>query len=265
VITRWRVDPEDCAALNSFTNIKVTVLVTHSGITHPSIEPVDSRIAAASLRTLFEHADRYRVVLYWRPIVAGVNDTPGHIEQALTLGRSAHATVFTGLFYKQQIRDYYQSHGLPEPYTDTARRKIFPAELERRILSTARTFDSDAGTARLFRKTSCAVSYVHGMADYNGHYGIQELCNICPRSQVTRCARAWTRPEGERTALIVEELGGVLLTINDRALVVSGLDEQHRYRVQHSVGYQVHDVTKQHHRDRHGRAEIGWSDAGRIP
>jgi DNA repair photolyase len=195
VITRWRVDPEDCATLNSFANIKITVLVTHSGITHPSIEPVDSRIAASSLRTLFEHAGRYRVVLYWRPIVPGVNDTPGHIEQALTLGRSAHATVFTGLFYKQQIRDYYQSHGLPEPYTDTAHRKIFPAELEWRILSAARTFDSDTGTARLFRKTSCAVSYVHRMADYNGHYGIQELCNICPRSQVTRCARAWTRPE----------------------------------------------------------------------
>ncbi|MGH8524192.1 MAG: hypothetical protein ACREXY_08255, partial [Gammaproteobacteria bacterium] len=52
VITRWRVDPEDCAVLNSFSNIRLTVLVTHSGIDDDRIEPVDSHIAATGLRTL---------------------------------------------------------------------------------------------------------------------------------------------------------------------------------------------------------------------
>ncbi|MFH0246123.1 hypothetical protein ACGRHY_27740 [Streptomyces sp. HK10] len=75
IITRWRVEPEDCAVLNSFQNLRLTVLVTHSGITDERIEPVDSRIAAASLRTLYEHAERYRTVLYWRPIVPALNDT----------------------------------------------------------------------------------------------------------------------------------------------------------------------------------------------
>lgn len=43
VITRYRVDPEDCAVLNSFGNIRLTVLVTHSGIDDDRIEPVDSQ------------------------------------------------------------------------------------------------------------------------------------------------------------------------------------------------------------------------------
>ncbi|WP_228787870.1 hypothetical protein [Nocardia terpenica] len=42
VITRWRIEPEDCVVLNSIKNLKVTVLVTHSGIEDPRIEPVDS-------------------------------------------------------------------------------------------------------------------------------------------------------------------------------------------------------------------------------
>ena len=43
--------------------------------------------------------------------------------------------------------------------------------------------------------------------------------------------------------------------VNDRAIVVRGLDEQRRYYLQHSLGYQVHDADKPHHYARHGRAE----------
>jgi DNA repair photolyase len=256
VISRWRVEPEDCAVLNSFHNIKVTLLITHSGIEHEQVEPVDSNIAATSLRTAFEHAERYRTVLYWRPIVPGLNDSDEHLSRALDLSQYAHATVFTGLFYKDQIRAYYRDHGLPEPYQDGARRKVFPEALEQRILAAAQS--RPAGGSPLFRKTSCAVTYAHGVADYNGHYGIRELCDICPAAQVQRCAKAWTRPQTRQVAAMAEALDGKLVGINDRAVVVAGLDEQRRYVMQHSLGYQVHDVTKPHHLHRHGRADLGW-------
>jgi hypothetical protein len=74
----------------------------------------------------------------------------------------------------QRIAAYYQANGLPEPYGDTARRKVVPETVERRVL------DAFAYSDALFRNTSYAVSYVHGLPDYNGHYGIRELCDICP-------------------------------------------------------------------------------------
>ncbi|MEU8003900.1 hypothetical protein AB0B66_22315 [Catellatospora sp. NPDC049111] len=257
VITRWRVEPDDCQRLNAFRNIKITLLVTHSGIDDRRVEPVDSRIAAESLCTAYRLAERYRTVLYWRPIVPGLNDTDEHIRRARELSASAHAVVYTGLFYRQQIQDYYRSHGLPEPYGETARRKIFPGDLETRILS---TFMSDDGLrAPLFRKTSCGVAYAHQVADYNGHYGIRELCDICPVAQVGRCADAWQRPDTARVAQMAADLGCRLVEINDRAVVVEGLSEQPRYLMQHTLGYQVHDVDKPHHLRRHGRADIGWT------
>jgi hypothetical protein len=195
------------------------------------------------------------VVLYWRPIVPGLNDTDTHFVRALELSQHAHATVFTGLFFKDQIRDYYRAHGLPEPYQDGARRKVFPEQLEQRILAAART---RTGGSPLFRKTSCAVTYAHQVADYNGHYGIRELCDICPASQIRRCSTAWREPDGAGVAAMATELGGGLVEITDRAVVVEGLDEQRRYLMQHSLGYQVHDVSKPHHHNRHGRADIGW-------
>jgi DNA repair photolyase len=255
VITRWRIDPADCAVLNSFTNVKLTVLVTHSGIDDPRIEPVDSLIAADSLRVAYENAQRYRVVLYWRPIVPGLNDTDAHLDRAMELSRHAHATVFTGLFFKDEIRDYYRTHGLPEPYEHGARRKVFPEYLEERILAGA---GARGAGSPLFRKTSCAVASAHGLPDYNGHYGIRELCDICPAAQVTRCARAWRRPDEVAVTGMVTDLGGTLVRVDDRAVVVDGLDEQRRYRVQHAFGHQVHDVSKPHLPRQHGRADIGW-------
>jgi DNA repair photolyase len=256
VITRWRVDDDDCAQLNSFANIRLTLLVTHSGIRDPRIEPVNSDIAASSLRKAYEHAERYRVVFYWRPLVPGLNDTDQHIARAMELTRFAHATVFTGLFYRDQIRAYYQEHGLPEPYEDTARRKILPGQLERRVLAAAA---ARTGGSPLFRKTSCGVAYAHGMADYNGHYGIRELCDICPATQVKRCGRAWAPPDQAPIAAAVAGLGGELVAVTQRAIMVKGLDEQRRYLLQHTHGYQVHDVSKPHHLHRHGRADVGWS------
>ena len=256
VITRWRVEEEVCAALNSLTHLKVTLLVTYSGIKEERIEPVDSQIAVRSLVTSFRNAGRYRVVLYWRPIVPGLNDADVDLAQAVELSRHAHATVFTGLFFRDQIRSYFRSMGIPEPYEETARRKIFPERLEERILAAFHRGDGTYGP--LFRKTSCAVCYAHDLPDYNGHYGIRELCDICPAAQVRRCAAAFGRPNPTVTATMAAELGGRLVEVNNRAVVVSGLDEPPRYLMQHTLGYQVHDVTKPHYHRRHGRADIGW-------
>ncbi|MGH3922069.1 MAG: radical SAM protein [Pseudonocardiaceae bacterium] len=256
VITRWRVELEDCETLNSYRHIRATLLVTHSGIADERIEPVDSEIAARSLATAYAHAGRYRVILYWRPIVPGINDSDADLSRAREMAEFAHATVFTGLFFRNAIRDYYRSVGLPEPYEATARRKIFPEDLERRILAAFRRDDGTYGP--LFRKTSCAVCYVHGLPDYNGHYGIRELCDICPVSQLRLCAAAWRRPGPAAVASMAADLGGNLVDINDRAIVVAGLDEPTRYLMQHTFGYQVHDVAKPHHHCRHGRADVGW-------
>jgi DNA repair photolyase len=258
VITRHHLKPDDIRRLNQLTRLKVTLLFTYSGIDDKRIEPYPSHVAADSLKLMSAPVRRrYRTVLYWRPLVPGLNDTAEHLAAAYELSRHADATVFTGLFYRDEIAAYYEANGLPEPYADTARRKIVPETLERRVLDTFS--DSD----HLFRKTSCAVSYVHGLPDYNGHYGIQELCDICPLSQRDLCANAHLVPTAEhvhQVARVLPEADGLeVVDISERAAVVSGLaTEQPRYFVQHALGFQVHDVRHPHHANRHGRADIGW-------
>ena len=261
VITRHQMKPADIGALSQLVNIKLTLLFTYSGINDKRVEPYPSHVAAGSLLMMSAPLPRrYRTILYWRPLVPGLNDSEEHLDRAYGLSQHADATVFTGLFYRDQIAAYYRANGLPEPYGHTARRKIVPETLERRVLT------AFADSASLFRKTSCAVSYVHGLPDYNGHYGISELCDICPLSQLDRCRNAHRVPTAaqireaakdlpEADALTVEQVTG-------RAVVVSGLpSEQPRYYLQHALNFQVHDAAHPHHQRRHGRAEIGWEAA----
>jgi DNA repair photolyase len=260
VITRHKVNPEHCAALNRLTNVKVTLLFTWSGIEDQRVEPFPSHVAATSLQTAHAHAERYRTVLYWRPIVPGLNDTPEHLAQARQLAGHAHATVFTGLFYRDEIAEYYRSNGIPEPYADTARRKIVPAELEQRILAAF-----PAGGPALFRKTSCAVSYAHGLPDYNGHVGVRELCDICPLAQLDLCLSAHRTPTSQElievASVLPEAAAMSVVDVDEHRAQVDGLPaEQPRYFLQHHFGYQVHDTRHPHRPGRHGRAEIGWSE-----
>ena len=258
VITRHQMKPEDVDRLNRLRSLKVTLLFTYSGIDHEKIEPYPSRVAADSLKLMSAPVRRrYRTVLYWRPLVPGLNDTAEHLAAAHELSKHADATVFTGLFYRDQIADYYKANGIPEPYEGTARRKIVPEALERRVL------DVFSNTDALFRKTSCAVSYVHNLPDYNGHVGIRELCDICPLSQLQLCANAHRIPTHDQIhqlARVLPEASDLhVVDISQRAAVVAGLaTEQPRYFLQHLLGFQVHDVRHPHHEQRHGRADIGW-------
>jgi DNA repair photolyase len=260
VITRHQLKNQDIDRLNQLRYLKVTLLFTYSGIDNTDIEPYPSQVAATSLKLMsVPRLRKYRTILYWRPLVPGLNDSPAHLDAAFELSKHADATVFTGLFYRDEIAEYYEANGLPEPYGDTARRKIVPETLEERVL---RAF---AGSKSLFRKTSCAVSYVHNLPDYNGHYGIRELCDICPLSQLELCAGAHRTPtvdDVHQAASVLPEADSLnVVDISKRAVVVAGLEtEQPRYFLQHALGFQVHDSRHPHHINRHGRADIGWKD-----
>lgn len=253
VISRWHIDSEDIERMERLSNLKLTILVTWSGITDARIEPVESAIAEQSLATLAAHAVRTKRILYWRPIIAGLNDDDELIARARRLALLADATVFTGLFHRDQIRTHMRSIGVPDLYDSAPRRKIMPRLVEGRILDAF-------GEQPIFRKTSCAVAYAHGIADYNGHIGIERICDICPTRQVEICAAAHTEPTREVINTLASEAGLGINTIEiaDGRILVDDSTEQQRYFIQHATGFQVHDRSHPHLPGRHGRAEEGW-------
>ena len=255
VITRHQMKPSDADRLNQLVNLKVTLLFTYSGIDDKRIEPYPSQVAADSLKLMSAPGRRrYRTILYWRPLVPGLNDSDEHLARAYALSRLADATVFTGLFYRDQIARYYRANGLPEPTTPPRAGRSCPKHSNSECWQPSRVQPRCSARPR-------ALPYAHGLPDYNGHYGIRELCESARRF---RSAGAAARPAtscgpdlpgGPRVAG-KQDIGS---NISERAAVVSGLgDEQPRYYLQHALGFQVHDVRHPHHVHRHGRADTGW-------
>jgi hypothetical protein len=78
------------------------------------------------------------------------------------------------------------------------------------------------------------------VADYNGHLGVPQICDICPAEQVARCRAALRAPtEGEFIAAL-EMFGFDVDTpflIEDGHVLTGKLGEQRRYALQHYFGY----------------------------
>lgn len=260
IISRYHLSEQDCVFLNSIQNLKVTLLFTYSGIKEKSIEPINSLIAEKSLKTAYINSKNYKTILYWRPLIPGVNDTEEVFEDIYRLSEFSHAVVYTGLFYRDSIEEYYQSNNITKPYASTARRKIFPNELEIKLHN---FFSQKPNKVNLFRKTSCGVAFAHKVQDYNGHYSIREICDICPDDQVKRCELGHRKPTVDQVQAIANGLGDYeLIAIDDRSIKIQNFKEQERYYIQHSLNYQVHDVKYPHLEGEHGRASLKTEKEG---
>ncbi|WP_371652177.1 hypothetical protein [Streptomyces mirabilis] len=99
------------------------------------------------------------------------------------------------------------------------------------------------------------MAFAHQEADYNGHYGIQEVCSICPLAQITLCKAAWVRPDLAEVTRHARALGPTgPVEIDERAIIVQGLDGPTRNYLQQVFGSQCHDRNNPHLYRQHGRA-----------
>lgn len=263
IITRYKVTAEDMELLESLHNLHVTLLITYSGLPDGEIEPLPHSITLKSIETIAKHKVRTKLILYWRPIVPGWNDDEETILHTLRIGEQADAIAYTGLFYRQQQQQYFEKVAIEVPYDLTQRRKILTSETEERIL---KLYKESKCSTPLFRKTSCAVTFAHELPDYNGHYGIPELCDICPQNQVQRCAAAYRVPSAEKVATLLGIYGyETEFEIDNRHIWTTDLGEQRRYHLQHTLGFQVWDRGLPHLNGQHGRAPIGYPDSFNNP
>ena len=258
IITRFTVTAADMAELEALNHLSVTLLFTYSGISDPRIEPISrSSITVTSIRTACAARQRTGVVLYWRPIVPGWNDQPATMAHVLDVGRAADAIVFTGYYHKPGNHTYLTGQGVPLPYgeTDFHRRKIMSGELDAAVVAAWR---ASGISTPLFRKTSCGVAFAHQAADYNGHWGIQELCDICPEAQQRRCADSHRQPTAEDMDHVLAQLGyETPYLIEDGHVLTHGLGEQRRYAIQHTLGFQIWELDQPHLQHAHGRSLLG--------
>jgi DNA repair photolyase len=258
IITRFKVTADDMATLEQLEHLRVTLLFTYSGITDPRIEPIaKTATTVTSIRTAVQHRKRTGVILYWRPITPGWNDDDQTMAHVLDIGRDVDAIVFTGLYHKAENAAYLQEQGVNVPYGEDEfhRRKTMPYDLDARVVAAWR---ASGISTPLFRKTSCGVAYAHQDPDYNGHWGVREICDICPLDQQKRCADAYRPPTGSDMREVLDRFGyDSDFLIEDGHVWTHGLGEQRRYALQHTLQFQIWELDQPHFLHAHGRSLTG--------
>ena len=258
VITRYIVTADDMIFLESLKHIRLAVFFTYSGGVNRQVEAIDPSITRKSILTAGQLRQRIKLILYWRPLVIGWNDDEATMSAVLELGRIVDAIVFSGLFYREKIAANFEKERIRQPYAKVERRKILPQNLEHKVLSLHTKL---CVRTPIFRKTTCAAAYVHGMPDPNGHWGIREICDICPTNQQSLCEAAHQAPSNEQIKSLFDRYGyKANFELADGHIWTEGLSEQQRYNLQHILGYQVWDRRYAHLPHQHGRARTGWPD-----
>jgi hypothetical protein len=178
------------------------------------------------------------------------------MSHVLHVGRDVDAIVFTGLYHKAENATYLREQGVQVPFGDDYhRRKTMPGDLDARVVA---AWKASGISTPLFRKTSCGVAYAHQAADYNGHWGVRELCDICPTAQQRRCADDHTQPTPVDMQRTLDQFGyESRFVIEDGHVWTHGLGEQRRYALQHTLRYQMWELDQPHFLHAHGRSLNG--------
>jgi DNA repair photolyase len=149
------------------------------------VEPVPIEPRIESLKRL--HAAGISSVLYFRPIIKDLNDSPMHIGRALDVGEAfCHAICIGGLRLSPEIANNMALPGLRSKSKDDFHDKRLPTYTEELVF---RIHGEMKLTIPIYKHTSCAVSLLTKQANYNSLYhDAQRNCTAtCPREQRDRC------------------------------------------------------------------------------
>lgn len=117
----------------------------------------------------------YSFNIEYRPICNGINDSSDFIEYVISLASKYNTKIaYSGLqLPPKPLNDKY----IPYDNRKFSSQKYISEEVDNRIKDIAKKFN-----VLVFKKTSCLLSYVHGLDhDYNAHYlkPVGVGCNDC--------------------------------------------------------------------------------------
>lgn len=127
----------------------------------------------------------YKYSIEYRPIINGINDSLPIMESIFKLANKYYVPIaYSGLQVDTDLKEYIERENLPfKPYDgyDFGLKKNISNEVEFRLRGLSVQY-----VVPIFKKTSCAISYLNRTRDYNAHYyrPFEVGCTTCPNKYV---------------------------------------------------------------------------------
>lgn len=184
LISKLPISPEELREIERYPG-QVYFFMSYSAMPK-SVEPV-SGAQLRGFKTL-RGRERVKAIHYWRPLIEGLNDDAGTIQEVLDVAaNSCDASVVSGIRLTPSMKEAIEKlGGRLDQWNGDSDHKYLPQSILERI---ARQRDSDHPGHPLFRKTSCVISALSARPDYNfnflkpgcdGYFGCdnREICRL---------------------------------------------------------------------------------------
>lgn len=184
ITTKIGFSLSDIKFLKSIKNLRIITFISYANIPK-EIEPVSQSKRLDSLK-LLKKAE-IPVILYARPIVPGWNNDDHSLSKILLIGEQyADAICIGGIRLSNEILDKLNERKIkvPEGYTE-----FHPKRLENE-LEILNQYERLHLTVPLFKHTSCAVSFIFKIPNYNMLYENSKIncLSTCPIYQKNICS-----------------------------------------------------------------------------
>ncbi len=209
LITKEYISEEIIKKLESYKNIRPIIFVTYSFLPK-EYENVIVEKRIESMKNLSK--SRLKKILYYRPIISGVNDSEKIVKDIVTLGekyfdcivRSPLKVDVNIIEYMAGKNIFIDSHYDIGLNIHDSIKQMLPDSRERvdNILVQSKV--------PYFKKTSCGISYLFGEADYNTQWIRENIyCSRnCPDEQRKRCLRqSIKKPSSKEIEELLRHLG----------------------------------------------------------
>lgn len=165
---------EDAKKLDQYKNIKIVIIITYNGIPL-KIQPINQLIQETTMKNISKCKNVF-LLHQFRPIIPGVNDDEKTIREIFDYARQyCNATIFQGVRVNEYIKTRLEERDCLYTGTTTDKHKQ-KSKTTDDIFETLRREHPDY---QIFDHTSCALSYLFGITDYNLHYLKKKCSSLC--------------------------------------------------------------------------------------
>lgn len=191
LITKEYLSREIIKRIESYKKIRPIVFVTYSCLPEKYEKVINERRLETMKNLSFS---KLKKVLYYRPIIKGVNDKKRIVKKIVKLGENYFdCIVRSSIKLDINTIEYMASRGVyVDPSYDIGLN--IHNSIKEMLPETRKKVDPILAKAEVpyFKKTSCAISYLFGEPDYNTQWVRPEYycSSSCPNEQKRRCVLA---------------------------------------------------------------------------
>lgn len=164
ITTKGLITEEDALRLEKYNNIRIVIMVTYNGI-KKDIQPIDIKIQENTIKNVSK-CKNIKLIQQLRPIIPKINDDERLLENLVNYAmKYCDATIYQGV----RVNEYIKRRLSERDYEYSG---IFDHHKQK-----SKEIDEFFNKLRIknpeypiFDHTSCGLSYLFGLADYNLHF-----------------------------------------------------------------------------------------------